>query len=319
MNKKRKIISPRSDILNKLRIPDIIRHIIIKYDYFVQGIPSLILEGHDKEVSCLTYINNDLIVSSAHNYIKIWNLESGICLKTIHHNTIISCLLIVDNLILIGSQNKNIRIWNFITEKDEGVLKGHTLGITCLKSLEDGRIVSGSKDNNLKVWNLTTKECEVTFSDHQMAIKSILVLTNNRIASMSFHYDLKVWNSNTGELISQLMNPISYLYSYFSYFEHGRHHKMLLGLSGYNLLLTDADEIYVTLKGHRGIITCNEVLLDNRIITGSHDKTLRIWNPDNGDCDIILTDHKYAVKRILVLPNGNIISSDTFGKIILWK
>src|SRR5579863_9886525 len=41
-----------------------------------------------------------------------------------------------------------------------------------------------------------------------------------------------------------------------------------------------------TFVGHSDTITSIILLPDSRIVTGSHDSTLRIWNPFSGDCDM---------------------------------
>lgn len=242
--------------------------------------------------------------------IRIWSLSSSQCVKTLLlHKSPINCLLVIDDCIISGSNDTTIKLY---CEDKEYTLKGHTSGITCLAEMDNGKIISGSNDACIKVW--TNLHCELTFKGHSMPIKHITPLTNDRVASMSLHYDLKIWNMCTGELLNSLKNNISHLYYYFSYFPYKKHHSMLLGITDNKLLLTDGDNIFATLKGHTNGVTCNNVLIDDRIITGSHDTHLRIWNSD-----IVLTGHKYSVTNVLVLPNGTIVSSDRHGTIIIWR
>lgn len=57
MNKRHKVLDPRHEVIATLPIADV----IIKYDYYIEGKPDLILTSKS-EIICLAYINNDLVV-----------------------------------------------------------------------------------------------------------------------------------------------------------------------------------------------------------------------------------------------------------------
>ena len=42
------------------------------------------------------------------------------------------------------------------------------------------------------------------------------------------------------------------------------------------------------------------VLGDGRIVSGSRDKTLRIWNPTTGQCEVVLEGHSEVSGCILL-------------------
>ena len=44
----------------------------------------------------------------------------------------------------------------------------------------------------------------------------------------------------------------------------------------------------MVLEGYTDAVTCFEVLTDGRIVSGSCDRTVRIWNPESGVCDKVL-------------------------------
>ena len=45
------------------------------------------------------------------------------------------------------------------------------------------------------------------------------------------------------------------------------------------------------LEGHDGGITCTTELSDGRVLSGSYDKTLKVWDPQYGRCLVTLEGH----------------------------
>lgn len=63
------------------------------------------------------------------------------------------------------------------------------------------------------------------------------------------------------------------------------------------------------LEGHRLQVKCLAIMPSGNVVTGSVDKTIRIWNSDNGECQQVLVGHTDSINQLAVLPNGNIVSS----------
>jgi WD40 repeat protein len=83
-----------------------------------------------------------------------------------------------------------------------------------------------------------------------------------------------------------------------------------------------------TFVGHTASIYCMTLLPDFRIVTGSRDSTLRIWNPFSGNCDIICTGHSDKVLCSTLLPDSpscccfaaeRIASGSSDGTIKIWN
>lgn len=76
----------------------------------------------------------------------------------------------------------------------------------------------------------------------------------------------------------------------------------------------------MTLKGHTGAVTSVAVSPDGtRIVSGSFDKTLRIWSANAGDIIAILEGHTDLVKSVAFSPDGGrIVSCSEDETIRLW-
>src|ERR1700743_3259500 len=71
------------------------------------------------------------------------------------------------------------------------------------------------------------------------------------------------------------------------------------------------------LRGHEKNILSLEFIDSNRLVSGSSDYTIRIWDIDQGSCIKVLAEHSGPISAILSLP-GFIISGDN-STIRIWN
>jgi len=71
------------------------------------------------------------------------------------------------------------------------------------------------------------------------------------------------------------------------------------------------------LTGHTKRIQCVTIIKEY-IVSGSEDKTIRIWDPNTGICKHVLKGHDNAITCLGILSTGKIISGSVDGKIRLW-
>jgi WD40 repeat protein len=74
------------------------------------------------------------------------------------------------------------------------------------------------------------------------------------------------------------------------------------------------------LSGHSGVVFCLQALPDGRIVSGSDDKTIRIWSksPDGGWESEVLNGHSDFVTCLQALPDGRIVSGGFERSIRIW-
>ncbi len=77
----------------------------------------------------------------------------------------------------------------------------------------------------------------------------------------------------------------------------------------------NSGECLRTFTGHLDAISCVEVLTNERIMSGSSDKTIKIWNVQTGDCLQTLEGHTDFLRCIKVLCEERIISGSYDGEI----
>lgn len=72
-----------------------------------------------------------------------------------------------------------------------------------------------------------------------------------------------------------------------------------------------------TIKGHYDSVTCIIVSVD-KIITGSRDNTIKIWNVTNGSCECTLIGHSDMVECLAFISDSEIISASRDNTIKIW-
>ncbi len=77
---------------------------------------------------------------------------------------------------------------------------------------------------------------------------------------------------------------------------------------------------YRTITGHSEGIRCLTISPNGQILaTGSHDKTIKLWDLPSGQLRATLTGHSHWIKSLAISPDGQILASGSYDKTIkLW-
>ncbi|PWY97791.1 WD40 repeat-like protein [Testicularia cyperi] len=99
-----------------------------------------------------------LISGSLDNTLKVWDVRTGRCIRTLFGHVEGVWSLDVDKLrIASASHDRTIKIWDRDTGVCQNTLVGHKGAVTCV-SLSDDKIVSGSDDGDIKVWSFAAAQ-----------------------------------------------------------------------------------------------------------------------------------------------------------------
>ena len=150
------------------------------------------LEGHTKQISCISNDNNYIISGSWDNTIKVWNINTFKCIRTLKkHSDIVNCIAINDKYIVSGSDDKTIIIWNINFFTYITTLIIHTNNVSCLK-INKNYLISGSHDNTIKIFDLTTFKFIKTLYTHNDWVNDISINENYIIANFENNI-IRVW------------------------------------------------------------------------------------------------------------------------------
>lgn len=159
-------------------------------------------------------------------------------------------------------------------------LVSHISSINAIDFSSDGKLLlSGSSDNNIKLWDVETATLIKTFSEHITATRDVKFTPDG-------------------------MSAISAENSYIVYW----------------LNAVDGPIGKRTFYGHTGTIYSIDMSNDmNTIISGSQDKTIKVWDAQNRDLLKTLSDHNSVVYDVEFNPaNDQFASCSADSTINIW-
>lgn len=160
-------------------------------------------EKHQKDISSI-YVQGERIFSASEDAtLKVWDINSGKCLKTFTgHADEVYSLCIEGNLLFSGSWDKTIKIWDIESGRclktlfNEGE---HVLSVAVY-----GRyLFTGSSDETIRVWDITNGECVRRLRRHEDWVYALLI-HNGLIFSGSRDKTIKIWDLGTGICLNTL-------------------------------------------------------------------------------------------------------------------
>ncbi|KAF9929438.1 hypothetical protein BGZ65_005799, partial [Modicella reniformis] len=155
-----------------------------------------VFRGHTDGVMCLQFDDTFLITGSYDNTVKVWNIETGLCLRTLTgHALCVRALHFDEAKLITGSMDRTLKIWNYHTGQCIRTLQGHTDGVVTLDF--DSRILaSGSVDATIKIWNFATGECS-TLKGHCDLVNKVQIYKKKMLVSASDDTTVKLWDIGT--------------------------------------------------------------------------------------------------------------------------
>ncbi|TDL14574.1 WD40 repeat-like protein, partial [Rickenella mellea] len=244
-----------------------------------------------------------IVLGSLDKPLRIWNIQSGIekCLEE-YTNCYSSIAFSPDNTkIAAGSYNAAICIWDMQTCKMIGKpLIGHTDSVTSVAFSPNGVwLVSGSSDKTVKIWNVKNgKSVGKSFQGHTDRVWSVAFSPDSHwIVSGSDDRTVCIWDATM--------------------FDHKKNKiwsKLFPSVSGQKISQHPAAHMKKILSV--AFSPCN-----NYIVSGSADKSVRIWNAETGaSVGKPFEGHTDLVSSVAFSPDGNKIISGSHDKTLcIWN
>jgi WD40 repeat protein len=145
------------------------------------------------------------------------------------------------------------------------------------------------------MWDLHNRVCVNVFKGHTNGITCLKILQrpsffiSELIASGSEDETIKIWNSVSGECVHTLTGHVGSLFC----LEFAKNLLISSGKDGTIRLWNSLNEwkCIRLLNGHTDNVYCLRINLAGHLVSGSKDKSLRIWNVETGECTrVVQTD-----------------------------
>jgi WD40 repeat protein len=248
------------------------------------------LKGHKDIVQSMKILKNGQLISgSADTTMRIWSLD-GTCTKHLYNHAgwINSVEELADGRIACGSNDNVINFWDVKNDTYTTLsnLEKEHIYADALTQLSNGSIVFSTWKGAIKIWDINKDVCLKTIDTKQHAawISSLIELKAlGCLATSSWDGTIKMWALfqdkslclKTFEGHIDCVNVVRQL-----------NDKTLVSAADDSMIIVwniDSGMSKATLCGHSDRIYALLVVND-KIISGSRDKTVKIWNPYSPNC-----------------------------------
>jgi WD40 repeat protein len=272
--------------------------------------------------------SGDHIISvSNDNFLRLWDVQSGKQIKSFQGNTdkVFTAMFSPDGKYIVSSAvNNGIILLDALSGKKIKTFSGHTDFISSAVFTPDSKnIVSGSNDKTIRIWDVSSGRELQKFAVQNTGIISVSVSPDGQyIVSCGFgngesRTHMKLWSISTGKEILEYKGYSAETAASFSpdsKFVISRKSRVAAAF-----IITK--EVYDrAFHGHTDRVNSVHCSPDGKkIVTGSSDRTVRLWDFTSAKEMSILTGHTASVTSVAFSPDGKqIISGSMDNTLRLW-
>ncbi|KAG5937807.1 transcriptional regulatory protein rco1 [Claviceps pazoutovae] len=289
---------------------------------------------HNSVVCCVCFSHDGKYIATASNKLaQIFDAHDGkkVCQFEIQHGDdaqnkaadlyVQSLCFSADGRYLVtGSQDKLVRVWDIATKTIRHTLSGHEQDIYSVNMTDDGKLIaSGAEDKTVRIWDVEKGSCTLTLTAGDGITCVAISPDSQYVAASCLDNNVYVWDIHSGVLIEELGGRFG---------GHGNSvYSVAFSPDGKNLLSCSLDRTVKmwelsppedgqseALKGgkfvkmffgHRDFVLCATYTPDAEwILSGSKDRSVKLWDPNTGKCQFELQGHKNSVISVAVSPKG---------------
>lgn len=202
-----------------------------------------------------------------------------------------------------GSRDKTLRIWDLETRRLRGKpLVGHSQSVLCLQfdpTEEEDTIISGSSDSSIIVWKFSTgQKLQTIPSAHEESVLN-LRFDHRYLVTCSKDKKIKVWNRKA-------LSPGDPDYPTARPGPNCKIPNYIIDLTDVEISMLEdrlASGAYKSLKpfshlmtfvGHSAAVNAIQIE-DDKIVSASGDRHIRIWNVKTGSCPRLIPGHNKGI------------------------
>jgi WD40 repeat protein len=225
----------------------------------------------------------------------------------------------------------SIRVWDLQTRREQRCLVGHSGWVTGVVCLPGGtRCLSGSYDATVHLWDLAHGKLEEQLRGHLDRVRCVAVSPDGRLAvSGACDGALLLWNIEERRLLKRLVEQKSWIVS-VAFAPDGR--SVLFGSLDGSLRLWHVDgkksgilqrllapgELRRFLGHEQSVTSIAFDTTGRHAVSGSMDKTVRLWDVASGAARQVLKGHLAGVTSVALALDGRHILSGSMDKTIRW-
>ncbi|KAF9093051.1 hypothetical protein BGX29_010129 [Mortierella sp. GBA35] len=311
------------------------------YDWTVRlwepetGVQNHVLKGHTAWVTSVSISpTNNMVASSGQDMtVRLWNAITGAALYILRGHT--AFVKKVDfspsgHQLASGSGDHTVRLWDGLTGTPGPILSGHTQSVLTLAYAPDKQqIATGSWDSTVRLWDT---HASALLNEQGPSIGVVETVASSpgdsRAGSMRGHPRHSHSSSSSIDFVTPAyaaavgINSNDHTFS-FSAVACSADSQVVATCSIDIVRLYNASTGASTaeLRGHSNSVTSLAFSPDSQfLVTGSYDKTARIWKIQTGKCGMVFEGHTEAVTAVAFSPTGFYIATGSDDRTVrVWS
>ncbi|RKP12799.1 WD40-repeat-containing domain protein [Piptocephalis cylindrospora] len=236
-------------------------------------------QGHRSDIRCVALSqDNELLVSASHGLLKVWNVSTGVCIRSMECGHALSCIFFPgDRQVAVGTKAGTVEIFDLGSSSLVETVDAHTGSVWSMQVRPDQKgLITGSADKDVKFWDF---DLTTTTSEGGSSKARRLTLVHMRTLRMSDDVLCVRYSPN------QQLVAVSLLDATVKVFHH------------------DTLKFFLSLYGHKLPVLSMDISSDSSlIVTSSADKNVKIWGLDFGDCHKSIFAHQESIMAVHFLP-----------------
>ncbi|KIJ96937.1 hypothetical protein K443DRAFT_10254 [Laccaria amethystina LaAM-08-1] len=259
-----------------------------------------ILIGHRDKINAVSFHPLYSVIASASvdATVKIWDWDSGELERTLksHTKAVSDCQFDSTGKVLATcSDDLFIKLWNVPDDyKNFATLRGHEHSISSVCFLPgDNQVVSSSRDHTVRMWDVQTSHCVKVLRPHEEWIRSAIPSPDGRLLlTCSDDHTARITDLESSALKAEM---------------RGHDNRIECAVFVPPVSIPSVRELVAVPS------TVQSAKVDSLgisfVLTGSRDKTIRLWDALRGQCLWTFVGHDGWVQAVTFHPCGKYLLS----------